>query len=103
MARQESPLSLVNIDQQLHADELANTHSDIASWQASLQAACFSSISEADVREIVAKQVEKAKEGDANALKFVFSQVIGNQRPVKINQTLVISDVETAARMAKRA
>lgn len=44
----------------------------------------------------------KAKEGDPNALKFVMSHVVGTGRPVSIKQTLVVTDVETAARMAKQ-
>lgn len=33
-----------------------------------------------DVKAIVARQVELAKQGDANAMKFVFEQVLGGRQ-----------------------
>lgn len=73
---------------------------DIQSWQRSLRSACFDAISADDVRDIVTRQVKKAKEGDANAIKFVMGHLLGGSQPVKIQQTNVITDVETAARIA---
>lgn len=45
------------------------------------------------------KQVEKAKAGDEAALKFVFGHVLGGNRNVTINNTQVITDVATAAKI----
>ena len=84
-------------------DETVQTESDITSWQAGLRAAMYDAITEEDVSDIVKKQVEKAKEGDAKAIEFVFGHVLGAKRPVTINQTTnqVVTDVETAARIAR--
>ena len=99
MSKGSGALRLADVNQQLAKTE--TTQQDILSWQTQLQAAMFSSITEKDIEEIVAKQLIKAKEGDASALKFVMS-MIGTNRPVSIKQTLVVTDVETAARMAKQ-
>jgi hypothetical protein len=80
------------------ADESINS---VVAMQNDLRAAMFNGITEADVKEIVAKQVERAKKGDAASLKFVFEQVIGTKTPISIKQTNVITDVATAARIAK--
>ena len=70
-------------------------------WQSSLRMAAFDAITEDDVAEIVKNQVAKAKQGDANAIKFVMGTVLGANKPVSIKQTQIITDVETAARIAK--
>ncbi len=96
-------LKLADVELQVaEARNVAANHADILSWQSSLQAAMFNEITEADVQYIVRKQVEKAKLGDATAIKFVLGQLLGANRPVQINQTLVVQDVESAARIAKR-
>ena len=95
MAKQGRSFKLADVDRTLA------TERDIAGWQDDLRAACYESISEADVREIVAKQVEKAKEGDRGAIQFVMGQLLGGNRPITMQQTNVITDVETAARIAK--
>lgn len=92
-------LNLAEIRNQLKRTE--TTHQDIVQWQASLQAAMFNAITEDDIAAIVQKQVAKAKAGDENAIKFVMSTILGANRPVKINQTLVVTDVETGARLAR--
>lgn len=101
MSKGSGALRLAEVNQQL--SETETTQADIVGWQTSLQAAMFSSISAEDVAEIVKSQVAKAKKGDANALKFVMGHVLGTTRPVSIKQTLVVTDVESAARMAKEA
>ncbi len=60
-------------------DENAITHHQqmMPSWVAAMRQAAMDGISEQDVREIVAHQVALAKDGDKNALKFVFDQVLG--------------------------
>jgi plasmid stability protein len=83
-----------------NADESIN---NALSLQNDLRAAMFNGITEDDVRAIVAKQVERAKEGDPASLKFVFEQVLGTKTPISIKQTNVITDVATAARIAKEA
>lgn len=49
----------------------------VPAWMAKLRAAAQKHITENDIEAIVAKQVEKAKDGDQAALKFVFDQVLG--------------------------
>ncbi len=46
-------------------------------WIDKMRRAAMDAITDADIKAIVQKQVEKAKEGDPNALKFVFDQVLG--------------------------
>jgi hypothetical protein len=74
---------------------------DIASWQSDLRMAIYDAIDQEDVTEIVRNQVEKAKKGDPNAIKFVFGHVLGANRSLTVNNTQVITDVETAAKIAK--
>lgn len=95
MAKQENTLRLADVDQ-----SLASNTRDTLSWQAQMRAVVANSIGEIDVQQIVQKQVEKAKAGDVKAASFVLSQVLGVGTPVKIQQTTVITDVETAARIA---
>ena len=76
---------------------------DIADWQSSHRMAIYDSIDESDISEIVKNQVAKAKDGDANAIKFVFGHVLGGNRALTVNQTQVITDVETAAKMARKS
>lgn len=73
------------------------------SWQAQLRAVVANSISEEDVRDIILKQVEKAKAGNESAAKFVLNQVLGTNTPVTIRQTNIVTDPETAARLARDA
>lgn len=69
--------------------------------QSTLRQAMFDAISEADVAAIVKKQVEKAKAGDVNAAKFVLANVIGAASKTTIRQTNIVTDVATAARLAR--
>ncbi|MEO1619141.1 MAG: hypothetical protein AAFV88_25040 [Planctomycetota bacterium] len=64
--------------------------------------AIYDSIDESDIAEIVKNQVAKAKAGDAKAIQFVFGHVLGTNRSLTVNNTLV-TDTETAARLAKGA
>lgn len=68
------------------AKQFEATNEDLLSWQAQLRAACINSISPDDMQQIVAKQLEKAKEGDAKAVDFVM-QLIGSKQNVTINNT----------------
>lgn len=65
-----------------------------------MRAIVANSIGEIDVQQIVQKQVEKAKAGDANAAKFIMNTVLGLATPVKV--TNVITDVATAAKIAQQ-
>lgn len=91
-------LKLAELDNQ----KLVETTRGIVAWQAELRAAMFNSIGADDVQQIVAKQVEMAKAGKESAAKFILTHVLGTQNPIKIHQTNVITDVEGAARIAKR-
>jgi hypothetical protein len=46
-------------------------------WMAAMREAATGCINEADIKEIVKNQVDRAKKGDPNAIKFVFEQVLG--------------------------
>ena len=73
-------------------------------YQARLRAAAAGSVSEADVQDVVKGIVERAKEGDKQAIEQLFTHVLGaNRAPTKITQNLVVSDVETGARLVKAA
>lgn len=73
-------------------------------YQARLRAAAAGSVTEADVVDVVNGIVSRAKKGDKQAIEQLFSQVLGtNRTPTKITQNLVVSDVETGARMVKEA
>lgn len=47
----------------------------IGAWAEKLRMAAFEGIKESDVTEIVAAQVQKAKEGDPKAIKFVMEMI----------------------------
>jgi hypothetical protein len=49
-------------------------------WLAEMRRAAREGVKASDVKEIVAKQVELAKQGDARALKFVFNTVLGGDQ-----------------------
>lgn len=76
--------------------------SDIASWQTNLQAAAINSITAEDVQQIVAKQLEKAKEGDQTAVRFVMGTLLGSQRPIVVKNTLQVTP-ELGGRIARQA
>lgn len=80
----------------------AAAESDMVDMQAQLRLAMFNAITEDDVADIVKKQIAKAKAGDERALRFVMGQVLGGDRNVTLNQTLV-ADTETAARLTRSA
>lgn len=57
--------------------QFPETSPSIPEWMTKMRAAAQACISESDIQEIVQKQVERAKQGDAQAMKFVFEQVLG--------------------------
>lgn len=73
-------------------------------YQAKLRAAAVGSVCEADVTDVVQGIVKRAKEGDKIAIDQLFNQILGtHSRPTHVTNNLVVEDVETAARIAKRA
>jgi len=73
-------------------------------YQARLRAAAAGSVSEADVQEIVKGIVERAKTGDKLAIDQFFRQVLGSDsRPTAVHNPVVVTDVETAARLGQAA
>jgi Zn-dependent metalloprotease len=94
----QGTLKLVDVESQI-----AVTAKDTMNWQAQLRAAVANSISEEDVVAIIQKQVEKAKAGNEAAAKFVLNHVLGTNTPINIRQTNIITDPETAARLARDA
>ena len=71
-------------------------------YQARLRAAAAGSVSEADVQEVVAGIVTRAKAGDKVAIDQLFQQVMGAaNKPTRIVNNLVVRDVEMGARIAK--
>ena len=95
--RENRSLKLADVEQSVSVDN----ESTIVDWQSGLRMAAFDAITEDDVKQIVANQVKKAKEGDPNAIKFVMGTVLGSNKPVTIKQTQIITDVATAARIAR--
>lgn len=53
------------------------TPSAVPEWMTRMREAARACITESDIEAIVKGQVERAKTGDANAIKFVFDQVLG--------------------------
>lgn len=96
--KQTNPLRLADVETQL-----ATTTQDTVNWQAQMRAVVANSISQDDVKAIIEAQVKKAKEGSESAAKFVLTHVLGANTPVTIRQTNIITDVETAARLAREA
>lgn len=89
-------------DAERHMDQL----SEIQSMQARLLSAAYDAIRESDIADIVASRVEAAKSGDKAAIDFVFKYLLGqNGGNISLHkhETNVITDVETAARIAKNA
>ena len=71
-------------------------------YQARLRAAAAGSVSEADVEEVVKGIVERAKNGEKIAVDQLFNLVLGaNRAPTRVQNTLVVPDVETGARLAR--
>lgn len=48
-------------------------------WMAKMRQAMADLVKEDDIKEIVQKQIERAKAGDQNAIKFVFGQLLGGE------------------------
>lgn len=49
----------------------------LPSWITSLRAAAMKTVQQEDVEEIIRNQVKRAKDGDKNAIQFVFQQLLG--------------------------
>ena len=62
----------------------------------------MNSITAEDVQQIVARQLERAKEGDQNAVRFVMGTLLGSQRPIVVKNTLQVTP-EVGARLARQA
>lgn len=80
--------------------------SEIQSMQQMLLSAAYDAISESDIQDIVRSRVQAAKEGDKAAMDFVFKYLLGQAGgniSFHKHETNVITDVETAARIAKNA
>jgi len=58
--------------------------------QAKLRTAVFNAISEADVIDVVKGIVEKAKEGDRVALKYLFDYILGGQVTTAVQNNFYI-------------
>lgn len=72
----------------------ANKPSGVPAWMASLREAAFNAIKEDDIKAIVQKQVEKAKEGDPQAVKLVFDLFLkGGPQSVTQNNLIIEADV----------
>lgn len=56
------------------ANELA--FENLPPWIATMRRAAMGAVNEDDIREMVANQVKKAKEGNRDALKFIFDTVL---------------------------
>jgi hypothetical protein len=66
--------------------------SEMAACVEKLRAAMMGAVSEQDVIEIVKRQVQRAKEGDPHALKFVMEYVLGGRQGVQqLTQQIVVN------------
>lgn len=76
--------------------KVGESESDVTSLSSQLRAAVYDGISQADVADIVKKQVEKAKSGDSQAIRFLFEFVIGKggdkakQKESKSSQQIIV-------------
>lgn len=68
--------------------------------QSRLRASIFDAITEQDVVDMVRKQVEKAKAGDAASLQFVMKYLLGFGSNQVVHNQVNVVDVEAAARIA---
>lgn len=48
-------------------------------WITQMRAAAMAKIGQKDIEEIVQNQVDAAKKGDRNAIRFVFEQILGGR------------------------
>lgn len=61
----------------------------IGEWMARLRAALFEAVTEDDVREIAEGLVRRAKEGDLQATRMLFSYVMGGMN-VNVKQAVIV-------------
>ena len=78
----------------MRKENLPKVRSEPGAWMQKMRDALFDGISEADMTAIMRKQVEKAKEGDVTAAKFVVD-LVAAKPPTK--QTLIINEAPAAA------
>ena len=95
MSETKRPVTISDVDSSL------DHQSSTLAMQGRLRQAIFDSISESDITQIIKKQVDKAKAGDAKSLEFVMKYVLGFGQPVTLQQINVTTDVEGAARLAR--
>lgn len=62
---------------------------NVADWMARLRAALFDAVTETDVAEIAGSLVKKAKEGDLQATRLLFSYVLGSSS-VNVKQAVIV-------------
>lgn len=60
--------------------DIASQNPGIPKWMQVMRMAAQEVITPEDVKEIVKNQVKRAKEGDRNAIAFVFGQVLGGDQ-----------------------
>jgi hypothetical protein len=70
--------------------------SAVKDWMMGLRQALFDAVSEADVREIAANLVKKAKEGDLSATKLLLTYVVGNGG-LSVKNTIIVQNEEQLA------
>jgi hypothetical protein len=58
--------------------EIETEGNDVRDWMATLRQALFDSVTEADVADIAKGLVDRAKNGDLQATRLLFSYVIGS-------------------------
>lgn len=89
--------------------ELANQN-DVPAWMAKMRAAMFNAVKESDITEIMAGVVERAKKGDAQAVKIVMEYIVGANKPPHSQTNVLIQQSDapqpaapTRARIGTRA
>lgn len=63
--------------------------SGVGTWAEKLRDAAYDAIREDDVKEIIRKQVERAKEGDAKATSFLLNFLTKPAPAIKVEQVVV--------------
>lgn len=63
-----------------------NDRSEFVAWMDRLRAAMFDAVNEADIREMMANLVAKAKQGDRAAMQLLLSYCVGPANPAPLSR-----------------
>lgn len=96
MSKERNGLALAAISGEIIPEE--------ETYQSRLRKAIYNGVTDDDVKQVIAKIVEGAKSGDAQATRHFFDYVLGaKSKPSNITVHNHFSDVEQGARISKKA